>query len=351
MRPLLLLLLLTINLSLSSHSIAFVYLGKKIPKYAITAVDQALLFNDCEIFFLGNKKALKALSQLETNPQVKLIAVETLPPSNEHEEYRKNFRMGKMFKRGFWLYTTERFFYLGEFMKKHNLQDVIHMECDNLIYRDLNELMPIFHKHYKGIGATFDNDNRCIAGLVYIANFQALENLNIHIATAAKQCKSDMYSLGSYLNITSKARIDSLPITTLDYTRDHKLSTPKGKGTKFPQRYTNHVEEFNSIFDAAAIGQYIGGIDPIHRNSKPGFINESCVFNPSKYTFIWKPDAKGRWIPYAVYKGTEYKLNNMHVHCKILRAFSSKHKPFTVDALQNAKGRKGRNNRRPPIRN
>ena len=40
--------------------------------------------------------------------------------------------------------------------------------------------------------------------------------------------------------------------------------------------YVNHIDEFDSVFYAAAIGQYLGGIDTTnsHGKSTVGFVNE-----------------------------------------------------------------------------
>jgi hypothetical protein len=73
-------------------------------------------------------------------------------------------------------------------------------------------------------------------------------------------------------------------------------------------------ETFNSIFDGAAIGQYLGGIhsDP---NLK-GFINEKTVFNVAKYNYIWENDE-----PFMVYLDNKIKINNLHIHSKNLKQF------------------------------
>jgi len=71
------------------------------------------------------------------------------------------------------------------------------------------------------------------------------------------------------------------------------------------------------------MGQYLGGIDPIHRNSAPGFINETCVFNPSHLTYVWWCDNKGRKVPFALYKGNLHKIANLHIHSKRLYEFNS----------------------------
>jgi hypothetical protein len=84
-----------------------------------------------------------------------------------------------------------------------------------------------------------------------------------------------------------------------------------------------NYQEFGSIFDAAAIGQFLGGIDPRNGVSKPGFINESCLFNPGLMTFVWERDAYGRLVPYAIYGSTKARINNLHIHSKKLEGFFS----------------------------
>ena len=87
--------------------------------------------------------------------------------------------------------------------------------------------------------------------------------------------------------------------------------------------YTNHFYLFNSLFDAAAFGQYLGGEDPRNGHSAPGFINESCIFNPSHFTYTWEEDDQGRLVPYAHYKNEKVRINNLHIHSKNLAPFYS----------------------------
>lgn len=55
----------------------------------------------------------------------------------------------------------------------------------------------------------------------------------------------------------------------------------------------------------------------------PGFVNESCVFNPSFLTFFWKTDDQNRKVPFAQYGDTICRINNLHIHSKHLDAFLS----------------------------
>jgi hypothetical protein len=96
------------------------------------------------------------------------------------------------------------------------------------------------------------------------------------------------------------------------------------------------------VFDAAAIGQYLGGADsrsfrplrrfwhrflkpktPILPSLGPGFINESCLFDASLFSYLWGPDAQGRRVPYMVFEGQQIPIANLHIHSKDLARFAS----------------------------
>ena len=101
----------------------------------------------------------------------------------------------------------------------------------------------------------------------------------------------------SFKNDNRHEDIDHLPIIMDSYINNYGLKSTSGSRTLFPLAYSKNIDLFKSIFDGAALGQYLGGIDPIHSNSKPGFINETCLFNPSHLTFEWKKDQFGQKFP------------------------------------------------------
>jgi hypothetical protein len=77
------------------------------------------------------------------------------------------------------------------------------------------------------------------------------------------------------------------------------------------------------IFDAAAIGQYLGGIDTIHKNGGvPGFVNETCIIDYSKYTFHWIKD-NNLFIPMVKIDNQYYKIAGLHIHSKRLNNFQA----------------------------
>lgn len=321
MRTILFFLLIPFYLSAAKYNIVFVHIGPKFPDYLETALEQANLFNpECDLYLIGNETTLKSL---RPKCKVKLISCESLPKEKIHLEFIQRSRLDAQFKGGLFRYATERFFYLYELMEKYKLSNVFHLETDVMLYADLAPMLPIFQKHYKGIGATFDNDARCIPGFVYIQNKTALYDMVKVIVKQAALGKNDMFSIGFFRKISDRSRIDSLPIVSDSYARQHPLESLTHLKTSNPENYFNHFDEFQSIFDAAAIGQYLGGIDPIH-GVVTQFVNESALFNPSYMEYVWKPDEKNRLVPYAVLGSEEVRINNLHIHCKNLKKFVSK---------------------------
>ena len=160
------------------YSIVFVHIGSKIPSYAATAISQARLFNpDCKIIMLGNDSALNDFQFNHPNLKYDPIACESLEMSPEHKQFLDTCSLDTEFWNGFWKYTSERFLYLYDLISQFNMQNVFHMEYDNMLYVDLKELLPCFQHYYKGIGATFDNDSRCIPGFIFIKDRIGMQKL------------------------------------------------------------------------------------------------------------------------------------------------------------------------------
>ncbi|HSX11851.1 MAG TPA: hypothetical protein VLF94_09065 [Chlamydiales bacterium] len=309
-------LFLMVNLFASDYAIVFVHLGPKLPDYAPLSFSQARLFNpECPIYLIANEEALREFPHRTVTP----VPCESLSRSGPHEQFLREVQTN-----GFWQYVTERFYYLEELMSQHQLQNVFHLENDVMLYRDLRELLPTFQKNYPGmIASTFDNDSRCVAGFMYIAEARPLSQFVQFATGKILRADNDMYLLGQFREKFYKQYIDHLPIINPLYAQENPLESSTGKIARNPTDYTNHFDEFLSVFDAAAFGQYLGGLDPMHRDHEPGFISESCLFNPSHLTIIWKRDAQGRQVPIANYKSVSHPINNLHIHCKNLALFSS----------------------------
>ena len=302
------------------YTILFVHLGNDLPTYLACATHQARLFNpQADIVVIADCQAIEQASFDEFLPdKIRFIRCQDLWASDVHKAFVQKTSLDK----GFWRKCTERFYYIEEFMRQCGIRDLFHLEYDNMLYVNLQELLPVFHQ-YPNIAATFDNDNRCIPGFIYFAQDKAIKKLVTHITEMCQSGLNDMEVIASYRKRFGEEEIGTLPIIVPAYTKEQILRTPSGFSTASPEIYTAHFEDFNSIFDAAALGQYLGGIDPRNGKSVPGFINESCVFNPALLQYEWILDEKGRRVPYMIYSGKEYRINNLHIHSKRLKDFES----------------------------
>jgi hypothetical protein len=300
------------------YSIVFIHIGEKLPEYLPDALFQARLFNqDCKMFLLANQAALNNFTPA-SNLNLTQIPLESLIQTAQHTEFIKKTRLSN----GFWRYASERFLYLYDFIEQFNEVNIFHLESDTLLYADLTELLPTFLDKYNGIGAVFDNDDRCIPCFVYISRKRYIRHLADCFLQYAANGKNDMEVL-ALLQKNNNRSISNLPIIMSSYQAKHPLQTPSGKKTVTPDRYSTNIDSFNSIFDGAALGQYLGGIDPRHGLSEPGFVNESCLFNPQHLAFTWATDNLGRKIPYMTFGAETYRINNLHIHSKNLKPFLS----------------------------
>lgn len=304
-------------LSAAEYSIVFVHIGNTIPSYTLDAIHQARLFNkNCPIYLLGNQRALLSLGQAAK--ECKMVSLESLSQTADHRIFIQQDRHNGLFR-----YANERFFYLEEFVRSAGLTQVFHLENDVMLYADLEEFLPLFQKIYQGkMGATFDSDQRCIPGFVYFSDPGVLQKLTQFIASQTRTGMNDMALLSRFKD-NNRASADYLPILPPSYAARFLLSNDLGQVALDPSVFFSHFDQFQSIFDAACIGQYWGGIDPIHRNSKPGFINETSFLHPQNCSLEWREDAEGRMVPFLGIGGNQFRINNLHIHSKNLIAFSS----------------------------
>lgn len=317
-------LFLLCNIAAYAHSIVFVHIGSSIPDYLSIALQQARLFNkECPIYVIGNEEAFKSCPFV-FDETIHCISCESLARSQSHCKFVNSSRLDKKAFEGFWTFTSERFFYLEELVQKYQLTNVFHLENDIMLYVDLARLLPVFQQNYCGmIGATFDNDMRGIPGFVYISDLEPLSQFTQLMGDLARAGKNDMEMLQEFKNRYHGVYIKHLPIVIPQYSVDYGLKNELHQVAKCPEFFFQHFDHFGSVFDAAAIGQYLGGISPRNGPMIPGFINESCFFNPSYFLFQWEKDSEGRLIPYLLYKNEKYPINNLHIHSKNLFPFFS----------------------------
>jgi hypothetical protein len=305
-------------LSLYSNPVVlYVHLGKNWVEYLNTSINQVKKFNpDIDIYLISDKDNFLKV----TNKDVKLIDYEKLNKSPEHIQFIENHGLSS----GFWQFASERFFYIQNFILDTKLKNIIHLESDIMVFCNLKEQFNKFSQLAKNeniIGATFDSDNRCIPGIVFIKGSMTnlLNTFNIEL----KNKLNDMQAISQFRK-NYPGNCLSLPIITPEYHYEYGLRNLQNEIPEDPAIYFEYSNHFDAIFDAASLGQFLGGIDPIHLNNGSGFINETCIFDPSLLSINWELNDNNFYLPYIKYKNKKYKINNLHIHCKRLNDFTDK---------------------------
>lgn len=313
--------LMAIN-SDAQYRIVFVHLGPNLPAYTHTAISQAKLFNpDAEIILIAHQEALNKKPSIPLSTVI--LPAETIVKSYVHKQFIKTSKLDKRFRKGFWFYATERLFYLDDLITQYDLKNTFHLENDNLLYTDLNDLLPIFESRYSGIAAPFENGDRGAASFIYVADKNSINKLCQFLLAKGKSGFSEMILLNLFKIEFGKNYIDHLPVLMNEYRQNYELIPLVGKNTIDPDNYSNNIDLLQSLFDACAYGQYVGGLDPRNGMEGPGYINPEAVFSCANMKIEWQMDPLGRKIPYAIFKEKKYRLNNLHIHSKNLNAYTS----------------------------
>jgi hypothetical protein len=311
---------------LSASNIVFVHIGKTVPEYAQIAIRQASRLNpDSTVYFLIKSESYKEFSEKHHfSSNVQLVNLDHIRHTMAHKKFNNQCTQDTAFRDGFWRYASERFLYLYDFCKAKNLSNVFHLEYDVMLYINVEDYMPVFKQNYPHIAVTADNDKRVVAGLIYFADVQALQFVAKAMVAGSRGEVNDMVILSKSKKPGKGSYMQNLPIIPSKYSKDNKLTSPEGHVAKRPEEYSNCFHKFNLVFDACAIGQYLGGIDPRndYGNYHVGFINEMTLFNPSHFTYTWEEE-DGLRIPYLTYKGVKSKIANLHIHSKRLELFTS----------------------------
>jgi len=266
-------------------------------EYILTNIEQLVKLGHENIFVLTNGYLFEYFHECKN--KITLINIDELQDSYN---FYANTHLNKQFRNGFWTLASLRFFYIYEFMEKYNITDVVHLENDVLIYYNCNTIIDLFDKSCMYI--PFDTFKRNIASIMYIPSSSVFKNILDHYDFN----KNDMENF-SYIKQKTNL-IQNLPI----FIQSEKQNTEE----KF---VSDNFHVFLYIFDAAAIGQYLGGVDPRNiAGDTTGFINETCVIKYNNYE-IWFEHADNIKKPFIKINNQKIPIFNLHIHCKNLIKF------------------------------
>ena len=212
-------------------------------------------------------------------------------------DFANKSQLDKEFRSGFWHYTSARMFVLHAYMKKKNLTWVVHLENDVLVYHNCTKILNYANK--RAIYMPFDTYQRNIASIMLVPDADILGKvLELYDFT-----KNDMQNFAN-----KRGLVENLPIC---------VSQP---GMSDEQLWVSTKSHDDFIFDAAAMGQLVGGVDPRNIGGDTrGFVNETCVIKYNDYgTIVWI-DKKPY---YRLHNGNTVPIFNLHIHSKNLQLYT-----------------------------
>lgn len=303
-------------------SLIYIHIGKVLPIYIYDSLLQSLLFSkNTKIYVIIDDSLIVVFKDIISNFILNSNVIEAIPLSIlsgskyiiKYNAYMKSLSTDLInFRENFWIYTTTRFFYIAEFIKLFSIKHCFHIETDVMIYDSLQQI-----KCSDRLIMVQDNSKRVIPSIIYIPNYIELYKCcDFIIESLTDTFINDMNLLGAYKNK------DTFPFT--------------------------FESTSNYIFDGAAIGQYLGGVDPnnlrkdndekkqmlnIINNPTKGFINESSDFKINKSMLFYrksvilnKSDKEFDIILAHQKKDNKLIIKhvfNLHIHSKQLYQFSS----------------------------
>ena len=296
--------------------IALSFVGK-LPKYIIYSIFQIRIFFSGPIYLIINDLNSEYINNI-IKYNINIIKYEDVISNEFNEAVSKNYNKFKIEygltgREELFIRSIERFFLLHNLMKKNGLENCIFLELDNLIYENPELFIDEFNKFE--LCYMFDNYNRCSSGIMYVKNFMSLEGyleFNIDFINNSNEFLDEMTTLYKYyvLNID---KVQILPTYIID--------------EKYPKVYSENFSKYSSLFDSSQIGVYLLGIDPYHTNGVviTGLKGIGGLIDITQDNIIWKTDeVDGLRIPYFVKDNIYIKINNLHVHSKMLENGLSK---------------------------
>ena len=268
------------------------------------------------IVFLANEANFNDFQNLITRPNsngeildIEFVAIESIPRGEPTQKFQEISALDRSFRSGFWFNASNRFLVLADYMSHAGLEYVIHIENDYVLYFDPTDKLDAFSL-FADFAVPLDRI-RAIPGIVWLKDSRVANSLAKHISDNPNQ--DDMATVGQFCVKDNEFRARPLPTLPFAYASKKGLDINK---------YSQGIDLFGGVFDAAAIGQYIGGI---HWMNNPAdttfFINESSDLNLNDFSFSWGVK-DGIKSPHLNFQDEITPVLGVHAHSKNLWGIS-----------------------------
>ena len=210
----------------------------------------------------------------------------------------------------FWSVTFSRLFYVEALIRKHSLENCIHLENDVLIYVDPKQFEKVFREIYRNkVAINPVGPKYATFAYGYIDNYYAIHNLNqLLLAQVKKGYDALMKEIGE--DMVNEMMLLKLVADSNENIVEYLPSLPEGSFSKY-------YDQIGFLFDPASYGQYIGGTG----SNNPGWVGDHHWIGKA---IIGKKIALtyGNRHPIDIEcNWGKFPLANLHIHSKELHKY------------------------------
>jgi len=301
-------------------NIIITQLGPKKAIYIVECIKQLLYFNNKNIYIISNTYHKNLLKKHNLLNKIKFFHENDFIKDKKHITFLNRTSLDKKWFESFWLKTTERFFFVNTLAEKLKLNNIFHIETDNLIYGNLDKLTRIVEKKFNYL-FTLVNKNLSYANILYFNSYKETNNFvkfiyKNHNSFFFKKNLNDMELITAFYKKYKNKRNSTFPVSTREILLNNKLSIKD-------RTYYKNYDIFKGVFDAAPIGQIIDGLDnKIHKFKGP-YINKKYFMNSSHLDIKFLIVNKKKLPFIIVNKNLKIPILNIHFHSKNLKKFTS----------------------------
>jgi hypothetical protein len=258
----------------------FVHIGGNFPEYHKYALQQAYKYSE-PICIDGQ------------------LAIDLLSRNVHNQEFTKHNFLNSYGLGDFWSVTLQRFFVIEQYMIETGLDNFFHIENDNMIYQDLEEVKRHCSFDEKSIVVNPLTLELTTASCIYIPSLKLMNEL---CEKFVEYIKLGTSILSIYVNSTM---VNEMLLLNYIYRKTEIISNT----WVIPNGF------YNYIFDPASYGQFLGGT-PMH---SAGFLDSRHLpYNTLQHFKVEFEQGK----PVMNVADIKYKFVNLHIHSKKLEGFA-----------------------------
>jgi hypothetical protein len=299
------------ELKLADIPVTFVYIGDRIPSYALHSLQMARKYSGQEILLLANRSAIARIKELD----FPVVEIESFYNPLNFQSIQKKLVGDAKFRNSLWLRSLERFFVLEQYLSWAEKSEVFHAESDQFLF---NTSKLVTNLRRTGVNGTFfpvHSQDAVVASVMYCNNLSALRAF-LQFAKNASSFSSEMELLAQWARSELDHNFVELPATH-HFILGNMLPV-------FPNTRLIPPNELQGVVDPAELGQWFMGIDPrnVPFTQRPmnKFVGPESNTNLSRFdlsgiSVALESDSNSLML--KLIDGRTLQIFNLHNHSKI----------------------------------